>query len=61
MVKICPLMTRKDSYQPCLANCALNANGVCALRSISAVSNREADADQALRLALLKQLTTRSR
>lgn len=61
MVKICPIMSRKESVQLCQANCALNVNGVCALRNSGSVSDQGAQMDQAHRLALLKQLVSRSR
>ena len=61
MVKTCPFMSRDGKLTPCPATCAMNHNGTCALAPNASVAKVTADADQALRLALLKQLTTRSR
>ena len=59
-MKICPLMTRKESVQLCLANCALNVNGVCALVK-SDDRAQPSKADQAQAAALLARLISRSR
>lgn len=57
----CPLMSRDGKLTPCQATCALRANGSCAFARAGSVSDQGSQMEQAQRLALLKQLISRSR
>lgn len=57
----CPLMSRAGKLVPCQATCALYANGSCALARVDSVASTSSQMEQAQRLALLKQLVSRSR
>ena len=59
--RTCPFMSRDGKLIPCQATCAMNNNGVCAFARKDSTSELSAQMEQAQRLALLKQLVSRSR